>query len=123
MNTPKPVSADRRNAQLHPNFAWLNSLCCSPTPWRLDAPYPDMANRIVDADGFDVVDLGPGPYSHANAALIVRACNSHDDLVAALTAAEIYLQGNRTGRRFEESDVVGLVQKALAKAKGESRAL
>lgn len=31
-NTPAPVSTDRRNAQLHPNFAWLNRLCCAPTP-------------------------------------------------------------------------------------------
>jgi hypothetical protein len=34
MNTPKrhPASGERVRTQLHPNFAWINRLCCAPTP-------------------------------------------------------------------------------------------
>lgn len=70
------------------------------TPWKIGAPHPNNACAyIVDADGREVATLyggsDPGgqnemghwvrqPIRDANAAFIVRACNAHDELVAAL---------------------------------------
>lgn len=53
--------------------------------------------------------------AEANARLIAAA----PDLLEALKRVEHYLQGDRTGRDFEESDVVGIVQAAIAKAEGK----
>ena len=52
---------------------------------------------------------------YANARLIAAA----PDLLDALKRVERYLQGNRTGAHFEESDIVGIVQTAIAKAEGQ----
>ena len=56
----------------------------------------------------------------ANAEFIVRACNSHDALLAAAKAAEAYLQGKRTGKQYEEADLVDQLRAAIRAAeKGE----
>lgn len=60
-------------------------------PWRLprDSEAPD-AMLVCDAEGGSIADTSPpGPWmtvaeAKANAAFIVQACNSHDDLVKAL---------------------------------------
>ncbi len=57
----------------------------SPLPWKLIESV-DLDNRIRDATDYWICDVG---YSHnetdtANAAFIVRACNSHADLLEAL---------------------------------------
>lgn len=70
----------------------------TPTPWRLTTvnylptivAYHPTAAALPNATG-DVVMAMPGPHfdkaeRDANAALIVRAVNSHDELVAALRA-------------------------------------
>lgn len=41
------------------------------------------------------------------------------ELVKALHRAEAYLQGIRTGKTFEESDLVGIIQRALVKVEGK----
>lgn len=57
----------------------------TPTPWRNDQK-PD-ALIVCDAEGGSIADCAPpGPWmghktALANAAFIVRACNSHDALV------------------------------------------
>ncbi len=61
----------------------------APTPYRIQ-PYVDGID-ILDADGLPVahiadraihmIDIPP-----SNSAFIVRACNCHDELVAAMTA-------------------------------------
>ena len=52
----------------------------TPTPWHRMATSPQ---RIESESGSDKVAQCT---SAANAAFIVRACNAHDELVAALTA-------------------------------------
>ena len=89
----------------------------TPGPWNLDAPFPEMANRIVDADGFDIVDMGPGPSPHANAAFIVQAVNAHDDLVGALSELVELLEGNLPDWYLKKH--FNHARAALAKAKGE----
>jgi len=99
----------------------------TPGPWNLDAPFPEMANRIVDADGFDIVDIGPGPVPHANAAFIVQACNAHDALMGLFAASEKYFE-TYDGRNSHAALVQAWndfraagrnARAALAKAKGE----
>ena len=53
----------------------------TPTPWTvLDGlSYPEPFTGIAGGNGRD-----PVPLNEINAAFIVRACNAHDDLVAAL---------------------------------------
>lgn len=50
-------------------------------PWRNDDPYPDV---IVDSDGEEVASCS----SNEDCDFIVKAANSHDALVNALTLAE-----------------------------------
>ena len=60
----------------------MNDTKHTPTPWR----------EFSDADGTDIMTLSgdhiatiePGSTCEGNAALIVRAVNAHDELVAAL---------------------------------------
>jgi hypothetical protein len=90
----------------------------TPGPWMIDGEtWLETFSIVPEQESEDLVWSIAECNRYEDAAFIVRACNSHDDLVAALTAAEIYLQGNKTGRRFEESDVVGLIQNALKKAR------
>lgn len=66
----------------------------TPRPWRLDE---DFDEHIIGANNEGVADccvvlpkIGPRhAENEANAALIVRAVNAHDDLVAALNDAPI----------------------------------
>jgi hypothetical protein len=88
----------------------------TPGPWNLDAPFPEMANRIVDADGFDIVDMGPGPSPLANAAFIVRACNAYDDMLAALERVGKYFEQKGTA---ETQGVACDVWAAIRKATGQ----
>ena len=57
------------------------SACISPLPWSLWGE-PNPQQVITSKDGFVAQTLHANDY--ANAAFIVRACNAHDDLVAAL---------------------------------------
>lgn len=78
----------------------------TPTPWQLTpidnairgriywvtAPARGHLKKIFIADaGFDVDGANTRKEADANAAFIVRACNSHDALVEALAEAEIAL--------------------------------
>lgn len=60
----------------------------TPTPWR--AIEPDNSNYLLEIVGTNVrgneelVCRPPGRKRNANAAFIVKACNSHDALVKAL---------------------------------------
>jgi hypothetical protein len=92
---------------------------------------------IKGADGFDVVSYEGGftPNSEwkldvikANADFIIRACNSHDELVEALKAASVFIKnGIELGFiRMPDKDipdpahlVPGMVETALAKAEGD----
>ena len=65
----------------------------TPTPWKvLQAGDPSGVPRVTsDKGGVAVIcvnrymgEKGPSAEESANAAFIVRACNAHDELVAAL---------------------------------------
>lgn len=60
------------------------------------------------------------PNAQANAEIIVRAVNAHDDLVKALALLlhEVHLSGNEGSRRYGWPTAVAATHAALAKARG-----
>ena len=73
--------------------------------------------RLAEFHGEYHEDMGCwklGPCDESNACLIAAA----PELLEVLKHAERYLQGNGAGGHFEESDVVGVIQVAIAKAEG-----
>jgi hypothetical protein len=84
----------------------------TPGPWGINIT---AGNRpLIDSGSYDiaVVSKQPGESAmHANAAFIVRACNAHDDLVAALEKIA-------TGWHWI-GECVRTAQAALAKARGD----
>ena len=91
----------------------------TPTPWKTH-----IANDvlIVDVNGVDVAEIC-GEYDvdyeamSDNAALIVRAVNSHDDLVKALV--RLLANSEPIGEDYMFANAA-LANAALAKAKGAS---
>lgn len=71
-----------------------NTTARTPGPWRLD---PKRSLRVVAGDDHTVCATGNSDHLRdqweANAAFIVRAANSHDELVAALADAQKRLRG------------------------------
>jgi len=76
-----------------------------------------VIDPYVTTNGGVVILNGPFPIDQAHR--IARLCKAAPDLLDALKRVERYLQGNRTGAHFEESDIVGIVQTAIAKAEGQ----
>jgi hypothetical protein len=83
----------------------------TPTPWHVGGMGSAIAVhhkgqpfRVWAADGGGVADvctrrpmgLDDAPEERANAAFIVRACNTHDELVAALNDLVVAHQSGRT---------------------------
>jgi hypothetical protein len=71
----------------------------TPTPWQIEER--DCGGyKLADADGEFLSYLCQSRYpddrkddeAEANAAFIVKACNAHDELVAALTAAADWIE-------------------------------
>lgn len=71
-----------------------NTTARTPGPWKMLPAYTEFATLVYGADGNVVMDADTTPLSLqprpreediANAAFIVRAANSHDPLVEALT--------------------------------------
>jgi hypothetical protein len=76
----------------------------TPTPWQVDSG-DELAIQSVEGGAQIATVLGPDDFlcrdddddevfeeeCEANAAFIVRACNAHDDLVAALKSALAYV--------------------------------
>lgn len=95
----------------------------TPTPWHVGMkPGPmiygtkgeqiaDMMEANGEADLFPYVGE-----NQANAAFIVRACNSHDDLVSALGACQMALLGY-THQNDITQKALALAQSALSKSK------
>ena len=84
----------------------------TPTPWFV---YSQNSNMIVNAAATKVIadassEEGDYAEAKANAAFIVRACNAHDQLVAALRA--VLLEIGDYGRPSVRADA----RKALAAA-------
>lgn len=95
----------------------------TPTPWKVwDHPVP--AGEIhIGAFCTPLIakvmlrDASMNEFE-ANAAFIVRACNSHEYLVALLDEALFQLANVRPAAEREK--YISLVNKALAKARGEA---
>lgn len=123
----------------------------TPGPWRLDGPYqiPIDAAPPNYVEGFMVMNaderfghsfpvarvIGPAyagredecdPELCANAEFIVRACNSHEELLVALALARDTIVGVKMFKRRDSDDykrldrVLRLIDKAFAKAYGNA---
>ena len=97
----------------------------TPTPWRADSG-PELSAHIgpyvygpdnVPVAYVDYQHVGDGALSNENAAFIVRACNAHDDLVAAVEELLEHLADNDP--ELSGSPLCGMARAALAKAKSE----
>lgn len=99
----------------------------TPTPWFLSGPHNDgsagiytTANPSVDSSVAAFSDVG-----EANAAFIVRACNAHDELVAALentlqfAKACQHMSEDKLMRQAIQHDI-DKAEAALRKARGEA---
>lgn len=101
----------------------------TPRPWRRTKPQGAFGHEVVAGEGYLNTKLiaqmshlwGAQDVSEANAELIVRAVNAHDDIVEVLEACRDYLQ--------EEAAVPGITgqvalrllhrtEDVLAKARG-----
>ncbi len=79
--------------------------------------YIDQKNIADDRSGignFAACSTGDETSAKANAEFIVRACNSHYELLEALEAVTI------NSHRQSEKEAYEMAQKAIAKARGQS---
>jgi hypothetical protein len=78
----------------------------SPTPWRIDGTNNEL--WINDADGYPVCMVSASDIiiqrDRIDASLIVRAVNSHADMLAALCYAEAALSSEYETRGEEDSN-------------------
>lgn len=90
----------------------------TPGPWRADGSTVKAVShgqwfKIARADGLRYTQSG----NEANAEFIVRACNSHEELLAALESAEIRIKAlSPAGYVAPE---LWTIRATVAKAKGE----
>lgn len=72
----------------------------TPTPWNWHGPYMTGAYKVSAMDAEDKLALRlyvePSSNAEADAKFIVRACNAHDELVAALRCIDAALNQNKT---------------------------
>lgn len=96
----------------------------TPTPW-IEQEMPPRCNDRITADDGEGTTICELPYGlDANTAFIVRACNTHDDLVAALKEAQDQILTNRAcAGRKQSNERVNMtsaallqIERALAKA-------
>jgi len=96
------------------------TLTHTPTPWEVKELHPNYGGHVLVYDtghGLARIDDKSGNFSKENAALIVRAVNSHQELVALLKEFVTDLDVNKTSTLAEYS---ARVYKALDRAeKGE----
>jgi hypothetical protein len=95
----------------------------TPGPWRIcdDADVVDARGRYVATAHDATSDVGTA-VEYANAEFIVRACNSHDALLAALEAcqAELYRVTSERNASSPHSDMIVCdARAAIAQARGE----
>lgn len=108
----------------------------TPRPWRVDPNHP---TDVQDASGREILsciwkdEVGDTwvirgiiaaqseDERDANAALIVRAVNAHDDLIVALEGARAWVAQylDLPGHRDAAQSRLRLIDAALAKARGE----
>lgn len=100
-------------------------------PWRLGVCRPNSYKFIYGADGSAIADcdfiINASDVNLANAKLIVRAVNSHAEMLTLLERARITIQkafdydGDVFGIHHNQAmDDLGEIEAALAKAKGKT---
>lgn len=99
----------------------------SPLPWALSAAYDHL---VCGPDGRAIFECwfrghkypGIGADARANAAFIVRACNSHDDLLAAAKVMErvfnLAILNGQLSPGTENSEIANAMRAAIVKAEG-----
>ncbi len=100
----------------------------TPIPWKwheaeamIEAEMPDLHNEYEHICDFRTHAL-TGDYNKADAAFIIQACNSHEQLLGAAKLALDYLwpqHNNGHTRAWTEGMIVAL-KIAIAKAEGQS---
>lgn len=106
----------------------------TPGPWIITKPRKCDADQVEDSLIVSKIDGKPqhiaevfqyrNEQNHnadgtavANARLIATA----PELLKACRKIDAYLQGIQTGKKFEEADLVAMVQSAIAKAEGNEQ--
>ncbi len=87
------------------------------TPWSCEALMGSGSQAVYDSGGYVLA----ANLSEVNARFIVRACNAHEDLLAACEAALAYVQDQYNGLDKEQWDTEVCLRAVIAKAKGEAR--
>lgn len=104
----------------------------TPRPWRVDVfqdeDYDPYRAEILAADGYTVLERETLEETAANAELIVRAVNSHEQLVAALEQMLSFTGAHRAGWLCRDYSKCGKcatcnAEKAIAAAKPSPRKL
>lgn len=88
-------------------------------PWRAD-DNGDGTHCITAGRGADVADTRSASNEPANAKFIVRACNSYDDMLAALET-EVAVYAGMDADKFAPATAARIkaMRRAVMKAKGE----
>ena len=97
----------------------------TPLPWRISRI---ASTCIEDENGRTVASCGgyqshpedSNPENQANTHLIVRAVNSHAELVKACETALSFLSGKHEKRISNQAEQIEFLEQALARAKEQS---
>lgn len=93
----------------------------TPLPWKVARHGTTLANTSIEVEAENGMTVAVASYcgrAGENAYFIVKACNSHYELVAALEIAQAWLNGFRLHLRDEGQRDLDLINLTLAKAKG-----
>lgn len=92
----------------------------TPTPWNGDQFTMPETIRIASIDGKSIAGLAQSVKNKANAEFIVRAVNSHEELLEASQGLLNALQARlmRTGCNGPEESAIKALKQAIAKAEG-----
>ena len=93
------------------------------SPWKADDEIVDIGFDDESANDESHICVCYGPDAMDNAAFIVRACNSHDELVAALEALAGRFREvapDDTGLDPHDKELLEIAEAAIAKAKKSS---
>lgn len=97
----------------------------TPTPYRAE-----ISDRLSDSSDCWVIDseagsiaemMCPADVEEATAKFIVRACNSHDDLVEAVKEAIAYFEEVEEYANYDCHTISEKLRATLAKATGDSQ--
>ena len=106
-------------------WKWWDEKSVSPRPDKYDLAKLETVDGhqiFTIYGGAGIEALGKSPQAKANAAFIVRACNAHEDLLAACEALEASLLAafEEKPKLFEQA--ITLAHAAIAKAKASGPA-